>query len=487
MGDGAEPLKSSQVLHDERINAALAGLASEALPLVSPEYSAKGGASTKQVLIFTQGVTLVGLTGLFAPWLLLMDGQAFAVAVFALLVVWRACLVLIGLVRRLTPHTPLERLSKQELPVYTLLIALYREAETVPGLARAIAELDYPADKIDLKLLIETDDVETAEALLSERWPPETEILTLPQGAPQTKPRALNFGLHRARGEVVAVYDAEDRPHPDQLRAALKALAKGDERLAGVQAPLRAHNGRRSWIAGQWALEYAVHFGLVIPAMTWLCAPIPLGGTSNHFKTTVLRASGGWDAWNVTEDADLGLRLARMGYRFGSIVPPTFEEAPEQARVWTAQRSRWLKGFMMTWLVLMRAPGRALRELGWGGFIAAQLSLAGPVLAAVFHGPFAVWCLACLVFGEIRLGHLGMGLLVTGYVVNAFAALAAPGRLFSVRRAWLIVTLPLYWPLQSLAAARAVYGVLNAPHFWAKTPHGLTADDPRVGGTSYAE
>lgn len=285
---------------------------------------------------------------------------------------------------------------------------------------------------------------------------------------------------------MTAIYDAEDRPHPSQLRAALDALNKGGDRLAGVQAPLRAHNDREAWLSGQWALEYAVHFGLLIPAMTWLRVPIPLGGTSNHFRTAVLREAGGWDAWNVTEDADLRVRLARMGWRFGAIAPPTLEEAPEKVGVWTAQRSRWLKGFMVTWLVMMRDPRCTRRELGWLRFIAAQLAIAGPVLAAIAHGPFALWCVACLIFGEITLGTVGLGLLTAGYVVNAASALLAPGRL-RLRRLWLILTLPFYWPLQSLAVARAVYGLLNAPHFWAKTPHGLTARPSSPYAAAFAE
>ncbi len=486
MGDVADPLDAQAIARAAAIDDALAGLASEALPLVSPAYSAKGGASAKQILTLTRTITLVGLAGLFMPAVLFMDLSALALLVFGALILWRASLTLLGAVRRLWPGRKFVRVNDETLPIYTLLVPLYREAETVPGLARAISELDYPPDKLDLKLLIEAGDEATAEALLVERWPHATEILTLPPGIPQTKPRALNFGLQRARGEVTAIYDAEDRPHPSQLRAALQALARGGDRMAGVQAPLKAHNSRETWVAGQWALEYAIHFGLIIPAMTLLRVPIPLGGTSNHFRTDVLRESGGWDAWNVTEDADLGLRLARMGWRFGFISPPTLEEAPESIRVWTAQRSRWLKGFMVTWLVIMREPKRAIRELGLLGFLAAQLSIAGPVLAAIAHGPLAFWCLACLVSGEITLGALGVGLLTAGYAVNAASAILSPGR-FRLRRLWLILTLPFYWPLQSIAAVRAVYGLLNAPHFWAKTPHGLTARAPLSLAAAFAE
>jgi cellulose synthase/poly-beta-1,6-N-acetylglucosamine synthase-like glycosyltransferase len=233
----------------------------------------------------------------------------------------------------------------------------------VPQLAKAIAALDYPKDRIDLKLLIEEADPGTKAAVMAQAWPDGAELLVVPAGQPQTKPRALNYGLARARGTYVVVYDAEDRPasRPAEGGGSRIQCARTPS-LSCVQAPLVGVPAKGSWIARQWALEYAIQFSLLVPALAWLGLPVALGGTSDHFRRTALVAAGGWDAWNVTEDADLGLRLARLGHRVGAIRSPTLEAPPEHGpRLAAAQRSRWLKGYIQTWL---RADARTNRNSG---------------------------------------------------------------------------------------------------------------------------
>ncbi len=217
---------------------------------------------------------------------------------------------------------------------------------------------------------------------------------------------------------------------------------------------------------------------ILLPALARLRLPLLLGGTSNHFRADVLRELGGWDAWNVTEDADLGVRLARSGYHAAMIASPTLEEAPETLGIWMAQRSRWLKGFLQTWLVMMRRPRQTARQVGPTGFLALQLGLGGTLLAAILHAPIV---LAVLLFAVLSaqpgIGQAGLGLLAAGYVINLLVAGFAPGRCDRWRLA-LMASLPLYWPLQSLAAIRALYSFILSPHFWAKTPHGLTLSRP---------
>ena len=355
-------------------------------------------------------------------------------------------------------------------PVYTLLIALKDEAETAAQLSKAVCALDYPGDRLDVKLLIETGDDVTRDALRQQRWPAGTQLLIVPPGLPRTKPRALNYGLRFARGEFVVVYDAEDRPAPDQLKSAVRAFRAGGPSLACVQAPL-VGEGSRGWLAGQWALEYAIQFGRLLPGLASLGLPIALGGTSNHFRRAHLEAVGGWDAWNVTEDADLGLRLARRGLRVGVIEPPTLESPPEELSIWIAQRSRWLKGFMQTWLVVMRQPGKAIRQMGLGNFLSIQLTLGVAILSALVHGPWAVWLFAMLVSPQMAVAPVFLWCVVVSYAAGIVMALAAPGQRDG-RRLLLAFSLPLYWPLQSLAMARALYSLARRPHFWAKTPHG---------------
>ena len=359
-------------------------------------------------------------------------------------------------------------------PVYTLLIALKDEAESAAQLSRAICALDYPRNRLDIKLLVEVGDESTWEALRAQSWPPGTELLVVPPGQPRTKPRALNYGLLRAKGEFVVVYDAEDRPHRDQLKTAARAFRAGGRDLACVQAPLIG-DGDRGWVAGHWALEYAVQFGRMLPGLASLGLPIALGGTSNHFRRTLLEAVGGWDAWNVTEDADLGLRFARSGLQVGVIDPPTLEAPPEALTVWLAQRSRWLKGFLQTWLVVMRRPWRAMREMGAGNFLALQLTLGAAILSAMVHGPWAIWLIVAIALPGIAPAPLFLGFIAVSYTASIAMALAAPGRR-DLRRLMLAITLPAYWPLQSVAMVRAIYSLARRPHFWAKTPHGVPLD-----------
>ena len=412
---------------------------------------------------------MVGVPLLVAPDLTIQIVMWMGLALFGAILMFRTGLVLLGCLQACRPPQALG--ADLLLPVYTILVALKDEAASAAQLSRAILALDYPADRIDLKLLIETGDVATLDALRDQDWPDGTELVVLPPGLPRTKPRALNYGLARARGTYVVVYDAEDRPDPRQLREAVAAFARGPSHLACVQAPLVGVPDGGGWLPAQWALEYAIQFGRILPALARLGLPIALGGTSNHFNRARLVEAGGWDAWNVTEDADLGLRLARRGAHVGMIAPPTLEAPPEQIRVWLAQRSRWLKGFLQTWLVLMRTPAASLREMGLAGFVSMQLTLGAAILSAVVHGPWALLCLFCLCVPDVSLGPLGTGVMLVSYVAGVVTGVAAPGG-WGWRPLIVALTAPLYWPLQTVAMARALYGLCHAPHFWAKTPHG---------------
>ncbi len=442
--------------------------ASEGLPAWRPDLSSKTGLSAAQKRTMAACLPAMAVPALFQPALALSLAHAALFGAAALLIAWRA--VLVAMPR---PVPPAAAPGPRVWPVYTVLAPLYREPESARALAAALSALDYPPGRLDIKFILEADDQATADALDAAPLPLNAEIVVAPPGAPRTKPRALNYALGFARGDFVAIYDAEDHPRPDQLKTAAAAFAAAGPKLACLQAPLAAHNGDQSWIAGQWALEYAVQFGRLLPAAAAMGAPLLLGGTSNHFRRAALDEVGGWDAWNVTEDADLGVRLARFGWRAGVIDPPTEEEAPERLSVWLAQRSRWIKGFLQTWIVLMRRPRRAVRELGWAGFLAVQFTLGGAVFSAFAHGPLFLWLLGCLLLPGLSVSGAGLGLLAAGYLVNIVAAAGAPARL-GRRRLALILSLPLYWPLQTLAALRAAIELIRAPHAWAKTPHGFT-------------
>jgi cellulose synthase/poly-beta-1,6-N-acetylglucosamine synthase-like glycosyltransferase len=320
--------------------------------------------------------------------------------------------------------------------------------------------------------------VAAVEAVLDD---PRFTLVVVPDARPRTKPKALDYALPTVRGDLVVVYDAEDLPAPDQLRLAAGHFA-ADRRLACLQAELVADNAEENALTALFAGEYAGLFGRLLPALSRWRLPVPLGGTSNHFRVQVLRQLGGWDAFNVTEDADLGIRLARGRYRTAAMASRTYEEAPITLRAWMAQRTRWMKGWMQTLLVHNRAPRELFRDLGWRGFLAFELMVGSMVLSSLLHTAFLLSVgVALAVNGPWALlpgnawGWISAGVLLAGYggalalVVSGVLRLGWPGLLpFQI-------LLPLYWVLHSVAAVRAAFDLLKRPHHWAKTEHGLTA------------
>jgi cellulose synthase/poly-beta-1,6-N-acetylglucosamine synthase-like glycosyltransferase len=430
--------------------------------------------SAKRVFFATQVLALVALIGAVvwafrsAPALSFEVAHIAALSLFALAIGLR-------LMAASSLAPTLWRLSDpRQWPVYTVLCPLYREANVVPDLLAALDALDYPTHALDVKLLVEADDAETVAAL-AVLAQPHIEVVVVPAAAPRTKPKALNIGLARARGEFVVVYDAEDRPHPQQLRAALAAFEDGDDRLACVQAPLAIDNADATWIARQFAAEYAIQFREILPLLARIRVPVSLGGSSNHFRTETLRAVGGWDGFNVTEDADLGYRFARDGYRIDVIGPPTYEEAPVTFDAWLNQRTRWIKGHMQTWLVLMRDPIRTAREMGLASFAMMHLMLSGGLAAAFLHGPIACILAIAILSPYTLLTPADFVLALCGYCVAIFAALTACALSNSLSHARAALTMPAYWPLASIAAYRALFALLFRPHHWAKTTHGVSA------------
>jgi cellulose synthase/poly-beta-1,6-N-acetylglucosamine synthase-like glycosyltransferase len=422
---------------------------------------------------FLGGLILLCLIGaIFAPAPMTMVLKVGFWIVFSLTVIWRLALTIIGVLEKARKIVSggCRRGCKGELPVYSLLIALRHEDNMMEQLARNLRAIDWPGDRLDILLLIEEDDAATLSAAEAARFPAGTRCLTVPPGLPLTKPRALNYGLACAQGEYVAVYDAEDRPHPRQLKSAYSRFCEGPASLKCVQAPLVASNGEAGWLPAQWTLEYGVQFGLHVPALASLDLPVMLGGTSNHFRRADLLEGGGWDAWNVTEDADLGLRIARLGGTTATIAERTHETAPERSTVWLNQRSRWIKGYIQTWLVCMRAPVRLVLELGFLRWLSLQLTLVGTILSAFLYGPMSLMILLGMIFPRFANHPVDIALFMCGWAGCALADLLAPGK-WTLWRIIAIATRPLYWPLQTLAGVRAVGGLALRPFFWAKTPH----------------
>lgn len=366
------------------------------------------------------------------------------------------------------------------LPRVTLLVPLHHEASVVPALAAALRAIDYPPALLDVLFLTEQDDTETRAALEPHIEQTGWASLTVPAGGVRTKPRAMNFALPFSHGDLIGVYDAEDRPDPKQLRKVAARFADLADPVACVQCALGFHNETRNWIARAFSIEYTTWFRLFLPGIARLQVPVPLGGTSVFIKRDVLESLGGWDAWNVTEDAELGILLARRGHRTAVIDSTTLEEVNFRPLAWVRQRSRWLKGFALTWIVHNRQPRELLREIGPRGFIAFQI-LTGSTVAGFLLAP-VMWSLWPVIWGWRHpfLAHLPPA---TGYALAAiFLALGLTQAalqccaLVLAGKARLIPWLPvmaLYWPLATVAAWKAVAEILVRPFYWSKTEHGI--------------
>ena len=377
------------------------------------------------------------------------------------------------------PPEPASPAVIARLPVVSIMVALYRESDIATRLVRRLARLDYPRDLLDVILIVEEDDKLTLSALRRSDLPAWIRVVVAPRGRIKTKPRALNFGLGQCRGSIVGVYDAEDAPEADQIRKVVDRFHQRGSDVACLQGRLDFYNPSRNWLARCFTIEYASWFRVVLPGLQRLGFPIPLGGTTLFFRRDVLVRLGGWDAHNVTEDADLGMRLVRHGYRTELIETTTYEEANCEALPWVKQRSRWVKGYMMTYLTHMRSPRTLWRQLGPRAFLGFQILFLGSLSQSVL-APL-MWSMLSL---QLGFGHPVAQVLTHGMIVYfsiLFAAAEVVNILVGViglRRsgqklssAW-VPTLTLYFPMQALAAYKALWELATCPFYWDKTSHG---------------
>ncbi len=377
--------------------------------------------------------------------------------------------------------TPLQAMPSHDRPHYSVLVCLYREAVVVPDLITSLNRLNWPRSKLQILLVCEADDAETLDAIAREDLPANFEVIRVPAGEPRTKPKALNYALAFARGRLVTVYDAEDRPHPDQVEEAWQTFLASGEQVACLQAPLVKANSGRNALTALFHLEYAGLFQGLMPWLVRTSAPIMLGGTSNHFRRDVLETVGGWDPFNVTEDADLGLRLWRSGYRTAMLSRPTLEDAPHTLHAWLPQRTRWFKGWMQTWIVHTREPGRLWRNMDPRAFFITQILLTGTFMSALLHPLVLInaigltiwlWAYPPQSLSMTWTAWLDWSMILSSYLAFGLLCWRATGP--SERRiiGWRIWLIPLYWLAQSFAAWRALIHLSIKPFEWEKTPHG---------------
>ncbi len=478
------------------------------------------------------------LTALLLLALLKFRWDYFLFLVTAFLMFWYAAAVIFrggaaflswfGHGEEIIPDEEVAAIKDEDLPVYTVFLPLYHEANIAAKLVRNMGRLDYPKEKLEVLLLLEADDDETHEALTRTGLPPYCRVLTVPEAPPKTKPRACNYGLAEAKGEFCVIYDAEDAPDPDQLKKAYAAFRRDTSgKVLCAQAKLNYFNSRYNLLTRMFTVEYSTYFDLTLPGYQLFKMPLPLGGTSNHFRTEILRKVGGWDPFNVTEDCDLGLRIYEYGYRTLLINSTTWEEANSRVGNWMRQRSRWVKGFIQTHLVHYRNPVQTVRRLGvygaFGGFLAvggsAMMMLTNLIFWAVLllyaallaHGAFAGVPVMDQIVGPrfdsvyegVRLGGVTLKawpLVYYGPAEDPFWSVfsriffagslimflanfifIAIGVMACVKRKFYhlipaALLMPFYWLLISLAGWKGFLQIFTKPFYWEKTTHGLTDD-----------
>lgn len=371
-------------------------------------------------------------------------------------------------------------------PVYSVLVTLLDEVELVPGLVHHLSKLCWPAAKLEIKLICEADDAPTIAALRAQKLDARFEIVIVPPGGPTTKPNALCYAMSFCQGSLITLYDAEDRPHPMQLEEAWQRFRDNGPALACLQAPLQIANAGENWLTALFHMEYAGLFKRILPWLAQRKLPLPLGGTSNHFRRAALDAVGLWDPYNVTEDADLGYRLWEYGYRLETITLPTVEDAPVTFANWLPQRTRWFKGWMQTWIVHSRKSGTIIARHGFWRFLLAHIVLSGIVVSALLHPlvllsavTMAIWLAGTTVSVAEQIALLAIDTTTLLLSYAAFCVLGLQATSPDMRRAighhaW---ATPLYWMAMSVASWRALYQMFHAPFHWEKTHHDAYAFD----------
>ena len=463
--------------------------------------------SASRVLTKTQKIVLLSLFGLFLAWFIFDYPSSFLV-LFALINIFYFAITPIKLyiaIKGFQPTTmvnitkkEIESVKDEELPLYTIFVPLYKEAESLPQIVSNISKLDYPRNKLDIKIILEEGDAETIQAakeigllpenskeakraLKTDDFPEESfEAVIVPSADIKTKPRACNFALKKARGEFCVIYDAEDNPEPDQLKKAVYAFRQLKKEYICLQGKLNYYNPGQNILTKWFTLEYHFWFDYYLPGLVGINAPVPLGGTSNHFRTEALKEIGGWDPYNVTEDADLGMRIHRHKLKTGVINSYTLEEANSKLWNWIRQRSRWQKGYAQTFLVYMRHPLKLLREIDIRSFLLFQLTFGGNFYLPLVNPLLWFIAIASLISKGafsflfpypifiISLFNLLLGNSIY-IIIHLYAAI-------KTRKYFLIpcaILIPLYWVLISIGCWKGTIQLITKPFYWEKTVHAI--------------
>lgn len=376
----------------------------------------------------------------------------------------------------------IDLINDKDLPIYTIHLPVFKESSVIQKLVWNLNSLDYPIEKLDAKLLIESDDDMTYNAIKEMEFPTNFEPIIIPYAQPKTKPKACNYGLYFSKGKYLTIYDAEDIPDSDQLKQTYKLFDKLPGDYIAIQCALNYFNKSENFLTKMFTLEYSYWFDYMLPGLDSLKIPIPLGGTSNHFKFDKLMELGGWDGFNVTEDADLGLRCYAKDYKITVLDSTTYEEANNDFFNWIRQRSRWIKGYMQTYLVHMRNPLKLYRSIGARGFFGFQFFIGGTVFTFLTYPILLLFLLIYVLFKSKWIAILFPDWLViislinftAGNLIMIYTNMIAIFKRSSYSLILYAIANPVYWLMHSISAYKGLHQLITKPFYWEKTNHGLT-------------
>ncbi|MEO0378980.1 MAG: glycosyltransferase family 2 protein [Pseudomonadota bacterium] len=426
------------------------------------------------------GALAIALIVLFPMWALTAL-LGFAVLTLAMTATLKAMALGARMTHQLTAQVePLARAPSARAPFISVMVPLFNEERIAEALIKRLSKLSYPKALLEVVLVLEAKDGVTRATLARTHLPSWMRVIEVPDdGTITTKPRAMNYALDFCKGDIIGVWDAEDAPEPDQLEKVAAQFADAGPEVACLQGILDFYNPRQNWLARCFTIEYASWWRLVLPGVERLGLVLPLGGTTLFFRRKILEELGGWDAHNVTEDADLGIRLARGGYTTKLIPTATFEEANCHAWPWVKQRSRWITGYLITYFVHMRSPRALLRDLGLWRFLGVQAMFlatvsqfaALPLLWSFWLPMFGLAHPITETVGAAVIWPLAIFFMCTEGLNIAIGMLAVSDRHHRHLLGW-VPTLMLYFPLGALASYKALYELVTNPFYWDKTQHG---------------
>lgn len=453
---------------------------------LTPTQSAKGHITKETVSLIMFLLLMLVLVGMYLHYSvglpLLRFFAAFISCLYLTILTFKV-LMLGRSVRanaRVITQADLDALSYDELPVVSVFIPLYHENEIIPQIFRYITDFDYPQDKLDIIFILESTDTETAKAFIDMHPPAHFKALLSPDVEPKTKPKAMNVAFKEARGDVLVIFDAEVLPERDQIKRAVATFKRFPE-AKYLHTRMDVYNAEENWITKLYTAEFCYFYHYLMPGLIESKYPVPISGHSTYFRKEVIEKVGAWDAYNVAEDCDIGIRIYRKGFGSGAMLDShTWEQSTTTIPTWVRQRTRWIQGFIQTSMVQLRYPLLLKRELGsWKNFLVFLFLVPGNVVLNMLNMfqwvMFIIWNTTHAPFLQVAYSGIVLYLATTCFLVGNFLFTFFSMYGLYERKHFRIVpwaTLSFaYWIMLGIATFRAALHLFLHPHKWDHTKH----------------